>query len=83
MRIMLFISNLMVPLIFMSVIVLGLLKKVKVYDVFIEGAVDGIKTVSKIVPTLIGLMVAVGILRASGALDIFIGGISPFTNAFS
>jgi spore maturation protein B len=46
-----------------------MLKKVKVYDAFIEGAKDGFSTVAAILPTLIGLMVSIGVLRSSGALE--------------
>lgn len=51
---------------------MGLVNKKKVYEDFISGATDGFKTVIQIMPTLIGLMVAVGILRASGFLE-FLG----------
>ncbi|MCL2703096.1 MAG: spore maturation protein [Defluviitaleaceae bacterium] len=68
MRAMLFVSNIMIPLLFVVIIVYGLLKKVRVYDAFIEGAKDGFSTVLTILPTLIGLMVSIGILRTSGAL---------------
>lgn len=46
----------------------GILMKCKVYEEFVKGARDGLKTVAGILPTLIGLMVAVGVLRASGFL---------------
>lgn len=55
--------------------------KINVYDTFIKGAKSGFFTVIKIMPTLIGLMVAVGILRASGFLDFLsgmIGGITQY-----
>jgi spore maturation protein B len=57
------------PLIIFIIVVYGMLTKTDVYDNFVEGAKDGMKTVVGILPTLIGLMVAVGILRASGFLD--------------
>jgi len=66
---MLFISNIMIPLLIVIIIVYGMLKKVKVYDAFIEGAKDGFGTVTAILPTLIGLMVSIGVLRNSGALE--------------
>ena len=47
----------------------GILNHQKVYEEFVQGAADGFKTVADILPTLIGLMVAVGVLRASGLLD--------------
>lgn len=66
------ISGLLVPIIIFVVIAYGISKQQPVYDDFVEGAMDGIRTVVRIMPTLIGLMVAVGVLRASGFLD-FIG----------
>jgi spore maturation protein B len=55
-------------------------KKVAVYDNFIVGAKDGFKTVFHIAPTIVGLMVSVGMLRASGAFDILSDLISPITD---
>ena len=69
MQIFLFISDMIVPLIIFSIVTYGILMKVDVYDTFIKGAKSGFMTVIKIMPTLIGLMVAVGILRASGFLE--------------
>lgn len=64
-----FLSTYIIPFVLLIVIGYGLLKKQNVYETFIKGAVDGFHTVIGIMPTLIGLMVAVGILRASGFLD--------------
>lgn len=61
-------SNWIIPIVIISVIIYGLLKGVNVYENFIEGATDGIKVILDILPTLIGLMMAVAMLRASGAL---------------
>lgn len=69
MNFLIFISTYMIPLILFYVIGYGLLKKQNVYENFIKGAKDGFQTVIKIMPTLIGLMVAVGVLRASGFLE--------------
>ncbi len=68
MALLLGISDWIIPCIMIGIIVYGLLKGINVYEVFIEGATEGIKVVIDILPTLIGLMVAVGMLRASGAL---------------
>lgn len=73
MNFIIFLSNAIIPLIILSIIGYGLLKKQNVYEDFIKGAVDGFQTVIQIMPTLIGLMVAVGILRASGFLDMLSG----------
>ncbi|MBO5459162.1 MAG: spore maturation protein [Lachnospira sp.] len=63
------VSAFIIPLIIFYVVAYGVMNKTEVYDVFVEGAKDGIKTVVSILPTLIGLMAAVGILRSSGFLD--------------
>ena len=68
MKILLFLSNSLIPLLIFYIVGTGLLQKKNVYEEFIQGAQDGFHTVIKIMPTLIGLMVAVGILRASGLL---------------
>ena len=69
MNFLLFISNAIIPRLIFSIVAAGLSKKQNIYDDFIRGAADGLKTVVGIMPTLIGLMVAVGVLRASGFLD--------------
>lgn len=73
------ISDLLIPLVFILIIVYALTQRVKVFDEFVEGAKDGFKIVLQIMPTLIGLMVAVGIFRASGALDLITNFIEPFS----
>ena len=82
MHIIFHISNLIMPAIFIAIILYGILNRVPIYDTFVEGAKDGLRTVVGIFPTLIGLMVAVGILRSSGAMDILSQVISPFTQKF-
>lgn len=64
------ISNIIIPLFIFYIVAYGLLMKKDIYEDFIKGAGDGFKVVVKIMPTLIGLMVAVGILRASGFLNL-------------
>ena len=66
MSVLMYCSDYIVPFIILSIVVYGLLEQVNVYQEFIKGARSGFLTVVKIMPTLIGLMVAVGILRASG-----------------
>lgn len=65
----LYLSNMMIPLVVLYVVIYGLFMHRNVYEDFLAGAKDGLKTVVKIVPTLIGLMVGVGVLRSSGFLD--------------
>ena len=77
MEFLLYISDYIMPFIFFVVIGYGLLCKAPVYDEFIKGAKDGVKVVAEIIPTLVGLMVAIGILRASGALNILSDFMAP------
>lgn len=69
MKFLVYISEFMVPFVIFLIVAYGLLEKVKVYDTFVEGAKNGFVTVLKIMPTLVGLMVGVGVIRASGFLD--------------
>ena len=80
MKYIMLLSNLIIPMTFAIIILYGYIKKVDLYDNFIDGAKDGIQTVISILPTIVGLMVAVGILRASGTLDILSKFISPLTS---
>ena len=67
-RFFLYLSDFIIPVTILFIVVFGCLKKINIYDAFIEGAIDGLKTVIDILPTLIGLMVAVAVLRSSGFL---------------
>lgn len=80
MQILLYLTDFIVPLVIFGIVGYGLLMKVPVYDTFIKGAKKGFLTVIKIMPTLVGLMVAVGILRASGFLELIANGIGRFTD---
>ena len=77
MSVLLFLSDAMIPLLIFVIVGYGLLTGCNVYDAFIHGAVRGLKIVVQILPTLIGLMIAVGILRASGFLLWFAGLLPP------
>lgn len=79
MKMILMVSDFMIPLVMFGIIGYGCLNRVNVYDTFVEGAKEGFKIVLHIMPTLIGLMVAVGIFRASGALELLVGVIEPIT----
>ena len=69
MRLFLYISDFIVPFMILSILIYGIFAGVNVYDTFIQGAKRGFWTVVRLMPTLIGLMAAVGILRASGFLE--------------
>ena len=72
MKLLLFLSESMVPLLIFYIVGSGLLSGRPVFDDFTRGAKEGIQTAAGILPTLVGLMVSVGVLRASGFLD-FLG----------
>ena len=63
--------------------VLALTKKVNVYDAFIEGAKDGFSVAIKIIPYLVAMLVAIGVFRASGAMEFLIEGIRCFVELFT
>ncbi len=79
MKFFLYITDLIVPLVIFVIVSYGIMMRVNAYDTFIKGAKSGFFTVIKIMPTLVGLMVAVGILRASGFLDFLSELIGNFT----
>ena len=73
-------SNLAIPLIFLIILFYGISEKKPVFNIFLEGAKEGIEIAIKILPTLVGLFVAIGALRSSGILDFIINFISPISN---
>ncbi len=79
-RVINFISLWAIPFLLFIIPVLALRKKVKVYEAFIDGAKGGFEVAIKIIPYLVAILVAIGMFRASGAMDIFVKIISPFTN---
>lgn len=80
MNFLLYISNYIIPFLIFYIVGFGILMKVPVFSEFTKGAEDGFKVVLNIMPTLIGLMVAIGVLRASGTLDLLAKIVSPLTN---
>lgn len=79
MRVLAHISDIIIPLLIFFIVGYGFASKVKVYESFLDGAKDGLKIVVDILPTLIGLMVAVGMLRASGFFDMLRTALGPVT----
>ena len=69
------VANILLMTIIIGFIVAGMRKKVNVYDAFIEGAKDGFTTAVRIIPYLVAILVAIGVFRASGAMDALINGI--------
>ena len=72
MSILLTISDFIIPVTILFIVVFGCLQKVDIYEVFLEGAKIGLQTVVDILPTLIGLVMAVEVIRAGGLLDILV-----------
>ncbi len=68
-------ANILLMTIIIGFIVTGMRKKVNVYDAFVEGAKDGFTTAVRIIPYLVAILVAIGVFRASGAMDMLIDGI--------
>ena len=66
-----------IPVLLVAIPLAGMLSKVKVYDVFIEGAKEGFEVAVKIIPFLVGILVAIRMFRGSGAMDLLTAGIRP------
>ena len=69
------IANILLMTIITGFILAGVRKKVNVYDAFIEGAKEGFTTAVRIIPYLVAILVGIGVFRASGAMDMLIGGL--------
>ena len=69
-------GNLILFSVILTFIVAGFIKRINVYDAFIEGAKEGFTTAVRIIPYLVAILVGVGVFRASGAMDMLIHGIS-------
>ncbi len=72
-----------IPVILSAVALYGLIRKVNIFESFVKGAREGIKTVYVIAPTMIGLLLAVGMVRCSGALDFLTSHLAPFFERLS
>ena len=79
-RIMQIFSNWLIPVLIFAILILAWRNKVKVYEAFIDGAKEGFSVAIKIIPYLVAILVAIGMFRASGAMDIFVALFSPITN---
>jgi spore maturation protein B len=65
------------PVLLVGIPLIGMIRKVKVYDVFIEGAKEGFGVAVRIIPFLVGILVAIGMFRGSGAMDMLTGALRP------
>lgn len=73
-------SNLAMPLMIIIIVLYGVVERKKVFDIFLDGAKEGIDVVFNIFPTLVGLFVAIGALRSSGIIDLTVNFLTPFLN---
>lgn len=80
MKIIEFISYISIPLMIFLIMLSAFKQKKDAYDIFIEGAKEGLKVAVKIFPTMIGIFVAINLFKITGAMDILISLISPITN---
>jgi spore maturation protein B len=69
-----------IPALFIVFLGWGILKKVKVYEVFVEGAKEGFDVSVRIIPYLVAMLVAIGIFRASGAMELLTALLAPITS---
>ena len=75
------ISKYIIPFLLVGIPFYGLIiKKIKVYESFVDGAKDGFDIALRIIPYLVAILVAIGMFRASGAMEMFISFISPILN---
>ncbi len=75
-----FFSNIAMPLMIFIIVFYGIIERKKVFDIFLDGAKEGIEVVFNIFPTLVGLFVAIGALRSSGIIDLIVKVLTPFFN---
>jgi len=74
------VSLVAIPFILLLFLGWGIARKVKVYEVFVEGAKDGFNTAVRIIPYLVAMLMAIGVFRASGAMELLTSVLSPLTN---
>lgn len=77
-----YLSNSIMPIMILLILGYALKEKIKVYDTFLDGAKEGMEMVFQLLPTLVGIFVAIGALRSSGILDLIVKGITPVCQMF-
>lgn len=75
-------SKAAIPALIVVILVLGAWKKVPVFDTFLEGAKEGLSTTLRILPVLVGIMLGIEVLKASGAMDMLVGLFQPVASFF-
>ncbi|MFW5960172.1 MAG: spore maturation protein, partial [Chitinivibrionales bacterium] len=74
------VSAWILPLLIISILLFGYLKGIKIYETVTTGAKDGFDTAVRIIPFLVAVFVAIGMIKASGAMELFIKGVTPLTS---
>jgi spore maturation protein SpmA len=69
-----------IPVLIIGLLSFGAARRVRIYEVLVDGARDGFQVAIRIIPYLVAILVAVGMFRASGALDLLVGALSPITS---
>lgn len=69
-----------IPVILLVVLTLAMIKKIKVYEIFVDGAKEGFQVAVRIIPYLVAILVAIGMFRASGAMGYLVKFLSPVTS---
>lgn len=80
MKVLELLSDYAIPVIFILILCIGLYRDIDVFDTFIQGSKEGLTTVIKIIPSLVGLYTAVGVFKASGALELIVYTLKPITS---
>ena len=70
-----------IPVLLVMIPLVGIIRKVKVYDEFVDGAKEGFDVAVRIIPFLVGILVAIGMFRGSGAMDLLTAALRPLTTA--
>ena len=70
-----------IPVLLVGIPLIGMIRKIKVYDTFIEGAKEGFQVAVRIIPFLVGILVAIGMFRASGSMDMLTNALRPMLRA--
>ena len=77
-----YISSAAVPIVIVIIIMYGIVEKKTTFDIFVDGAKEGLGIVIKLFPTLLGIFLAISVLRSSGLIDFIVQCISPITDIF-
>ncbi len=78
-----FFSNILVPIIILFIIIYGKIKKVDIYESFVKGAIEGLKTAFNIVPYIIGIFLAIGIFKSGKGIELLEFLFTPIANLMS